>query len=264
MDKIQTLQKLLENTKVDELKWNVMLEIGKKYLELNMEVEGEEWVKKGYELDKTRSENLYLLCKYYREKGEIKKSYGYYLLGKSIPKPEKGLNLDTKVYDYLFEYEATILWYYIYHNNLYEGLKKSLYFLSLNTLPNYFENVYHNLEFYIQPLKDKCTRVFTYDLTPEKDYYNSSPSLIRLGDKFLMNIRYHNYYITNEGSYLSNEIRDGQYIVRTKNSFVYLDDDFKVVGEEKKMPDVLDNLRVNNTRIKGLEDMRIFEFKDKV
>ena len=46
-----------------------------------------------------------------------------YLIGKKIPYPTDLLFLEKNVYNYCFDYEYTILQYYVFPNERLEGLK---------------------------------------------------------------------------------------------------------------------------------------------
>ena len=264
MEKILNLKKLINNNNNDNnLKWYTMYKLTNEYLNLNDIEQAEEWVNKSYKLNDKRSENLYLLLKYFREIGNHKKALEYYNLGKDIKKPNKGLNIEENVYDDLFDYESTIIWYYLFEDKL-EGLKKSINYLNKSKVLHY-ENVFNNLEYYIKPLKNNFINFKEFKFNETEGYFNSSSSLIRFDkDHFLMNIRYHNYYINPQGHYLSTEYTDGQYIVRTKNQYVFLDNNYNVISPQTKMPDDLTDLPRNSSRIKGLEDMRILKWNNKI
>ena len=263
MEKILNLQKLIDKCKDENLKWYSMFKIANEYLNINDIENAELWVNKSYELNKNRSENLYLLLKHFREVGNHKKALEYYNLGKDIKLPKQGTNINENVYHDFFDYESTIIWYYLFDNKL-EGLKKSINYLNKKN-PIHSENVFSNLEFYIRPLKDNCLDFKEFKFENIEGYFNSSSSLIRYDkDRFLMNIRYHNYFINPQGHYLSTELKDGQYIVRTKNQFIFLDNNYKVISEQNKMSDNLNNLPRNSSRIKGLEDMRIIKWNNKI
>ena len=83
MEKILNLKKLINNNNNDNnLKWYTMYKLTNEYLNLNDIEQAEEWVNKSYKLNDKRSENLYLLLKYFREIGNHKKALEYYNLGK--------------------------------------------------------------------------------------------------------------------------------------------------------------------------------------
>ena len=113
MEKILNLQKLINKSNDDNLKWYTMYKLANEYLNLNDIEQAELWVKNSYQLNKNRSENLYLLLKYFREIGNHKKALEYYELGKNIKKPDKGMNINENIYEDFFHYESTIIWYYL-------------------------------------------------------------------------------------------------------------------------------------------------------
>lgn len=263
MEKILNLQKLIDKSTDENLKWYTMYKIANEYLNIQDSEQAEFWVDKSYKLNKNRSENLYLLLKYYREVGKHLKALEYYNLGKDIKLPDKGININEDIYNDLFDYESTIIWYYLFEDKI-EGLQKSIDYLNKKK-PIHYENVFNNLEFYIKPLKDKSLSFKKFEFDNIDGYFNSSSSLIRSDkDGFLMNIRYHNYYINPQGHYLSTELKDNQYIVKTKNQYVYLDNNFDIISPQNKMPDDLEDLPRNSSRIKGLEDMRIIKWNNKI
>lgn len=96
--------------------WFSMYRIATSYLVLEEEELAEAWVRKALKSDKSRSEALYAMCKHYRVKGNHKKAYEYYLMGKDIPLPVDALFVETNVYKFLFTYEFTIIAYYIAKN----------------------------------------------------------------------------------------------------------------------------------------------------
>jgi tetratricopeptide (TPR) repeat protein len=122
--------------------WYSMYMIGKLYNELNNKIEMEYWCLKAYEMNKNRSENLYYLAKVFREMGQNHKAWHYVELGSKIKTTKDMLFVETDVYTHLFDYERTILNYYVKpHEN-----KRSL-----GHLIKYYNkqggHVYSNLQF---------------------------------------------------------------------------------------------------------------------
>jgi tetratricopeptide (TPR) repeat protein len=102
---------LKEYTKVIEEKldieevWYSMFQSSKIYLMKNNLDKAQNLVMKSYNLNRGRSENLYLLTNYFRMIGDNRKAYFFYNLAKNISKPEKGLFIEDNIYNYLFLYE---------------------------------------------------------------------------------------------------------------------------------------------------------------
>ena len=68
---------------------------------------------KAWQMRPTRSEPLYEVSRLYREKGFNDLSLIFALKGKEIPSPKQDLLfIDFRVYEYLFDYEISIVAYY--------------------------------------------------------------------------------------------------------------------------------------------------------
>lgn len=108
-----------------------------------------------------------------------------------------------------------------------------------------------------EPIKHKAIKLIKYKLP--NGYFPSSPSIINTEGGLLCNMRAVNYTIRGNGSY---DIRDSNNIVRTKNFLLSLTSDLEI----KNSYELSDNLDKLNPRfpshIKGLEDIRIFTYKN--
>ena len=96
--------------------WYSHYMIAKCWLNLKNESKFERWSNKAYNCRRERAEPIYELTKYFREVGQQIKAYHYYMVGINIPFPKNDLLfIENKIYDkYLFEYEFSILHYYIH------------------------------------------------------------------------------------------------------------------------------------------------------
>ena len=97
----------------EEELWYSHYMIGKSWLALKNIPKFEEWMLRAYERRPTRSEPIYQLAKYFRDVSQHHKAYHYTQIGLSIPLSTDALFVETDVYKGLFEYEATILLFYI-------------------------------------------------------------------------------------------------------------------------------------------------------
>jgi glycosyltransferase involved in cell wall biosynthesis len=197
----------------------------------------------------SRAEPYYKLTRYFRETSEHYKAYGYLLKGKSIPKPGDSLFVETTVYTGLFDYEKTILDYYV--GRLHEGLVSSL--LYLLTKSENLSNVYSNLGFYIEPLRLPLRNHPVDRGAAGEDYHPTSVSVVSYKGRTLHNVRFVNYVIDRRnGSYT---MKEGTYSesfrVRTQN--VLWDGETAV-----QMDDASVTLPRKNARILGLEDLRLY------
>ena len=95
-----------------------------KYLETSNQSEKAEnlakaelWVNRAYNYKKDRSEPIIMFVQFLREKGDHHKAIHYYNIGKKIPDNTEDILFIEKS-DYKFEYENTILHYYISNDKL--------------------------------------------------------------------------------------------------------------------------------------------------
>jgi len=236
----------------EEELWYSHYMIGKSWLALKNIPKFEEWMLRAYERRPTRSEPIYQLAKYFRDVSQHHKAYHYTQIGLSIPLSTDALFVETDVYKGLFEYEATILLFYI--GQAKAGLDMSVRYM-LNDR-QHMESVYTNLPFYIDPLPySSKAHPIARDVFGE-DYHPTSVSLFRLNGKTMHNVRFVNYVINPQtGSYLMKEngVVSENYKVRTQNAFYDPE-----TGEVVKMRDDSVTLMRRDNRIVGLEDVRVY------
>ena len=248
----------------DEEVWYSHYMIARCWVTLGNIHKAEMWANKAYEFRKSRAEPLHMLVNLFRDRGMCIKAYHYYKMAKNIPESFDSLFVEKSVYKYLLDYENTIIHYWVFPNDRLEGLKSCIMYLNKNTHQE--DNVYNNIDHYIQKLSND-DKVINFGFPVVDNYCSSSSAIIQVGNKTLMNVRYVNYRIQQNGSYM---MYDGDSFnnannVRTKNSIVYLDKEMNPVCN----PIFFDNevagvIKQQHSGIKGLEDIRLFNFKDKV
>jgi len=254
--------------------WYSYYQIGKCYLDLKDYNNMELWLNKAYDNNNHRSEPLYVLTKYFRENSQHYKSYHYYLKGVNIPFPkDEILFIEHDIYNGLFEYESTIISYYINKTK-----KESLHNIVsyINKFPHNLNNVWDSLHYYVEPLigntyYGKYTKL---NFKSHDEYRASSCSILSFPvnaaanndtnndtNMNILNIRYVNYTITETGNYIMHSA-DGN--VKTKNAVYsnfphlgksYLPDSIKFISED---------MITHSSNIEGLEDVRIFNFKNEI
>lgn len=219
--------------------WNAHYSIGDCYLKLKNIPKFEEWMQKAHAYRPCRTESIYSLAKYFREVGQHYKSYHYIKIGVSVPFPKDDvLFIESDVYRGLFNYECSIVEYYIHHDRC---LRTTIdYMLKLR---HFQDNCVSNLKFSVKPLKDA-----TYNKLDLPSPFGQvfTPSAISLCDYPMANVRYVNYKIQPDGSYV---MPNG--IVVTKNAYVNLE-----TNEFSIMEEPLVNFE---THIRGLEDLRLYK-----
>ena len=235
--------------------WFATYQIARLYYEQGNLVDMEYWALKGWDFHKKRTENLYLLTKVFRERGENYKAWHYMKLGLSVPKTDDQLFIETDIYDHMFKYEKTILNYYIEPHRRTEALKELIDYYNLHG-----GHCYNNLQHYVDPVKATYRPL---NFKQVGDYLPTSTSVLRQpNDTYLLNVRYVNYRIQADGSYLM--MQDGvlsrDHHVRTRNFCLRVDREFKALGPMEEMKPNFPPR--HNVHIEGLEDVRVFEDKE--
>lgn len=147
-DSIRLYKKRIHSGGWYEEVWYSHYMIGQCYLSLGDPIRFEGWMLRAYAKNPRRAEPLYKLAKYFREKAEPIKAYHYAKLGSALPLSTESLFVETDVYTRLFDYEMTIVLFYLGLPKR-EGLRASLrYMLTHSDLSDV---VYRNMGFYTEP-----------------------------------------------------------------------------------------------------------------
>jgi len=239
--------------------WYSHYMIGKCWLILKNEEKFESWMNKAYKYRKERAETMYELTKYFREVGQQIKSYHYYTIGSKIPYPKSDLLfIENNVYEkYLFEYELSIIHYYVYPNNRLDGLKQTINYLNKYTHNEH--SVYNNMDFYMFRILDIGEKI-ELNQPNQGDYVPTSVALLKYNNEIIANVRYVNYKILANGTYmmsLNNDLSIS-HPVKTKNAIVKLDNNFETNSNLIFMTENIDSKLAKLTNILGLEDIRLF------
>jgi glycosyltransferase involved in cell wall biosynthesis len=248
-DSIEMYTKRYEAGGWDEERWFSLYMIAQSHLSLGDPIAFEAAMLKAYAFRPSRAESLYKLTKYFREVSQHYKAYHYLRLGQSITKPGDSLFVETDVYSGLFDYEKTILDFYVGREN--EGLTSSLSYLLKRT--DMLTNVYQNMGFYVKPLGLPLRNHPIDRDCAGSDFHPTSVSTTVHNGRPIQNIRFVNYIIDQRnGSYT---MKEGTYStdhhVRTLNVFSDGESAFL-------MDDASVSLPRRSTHIRGLEDVRIY------
>lgn len=228
-------------------------QIGKCYDYLKKEYEMELWMNNAFNKRPTRAEPIYYLTKYFREKSQHYKSYHYYLKGRNIQLPkDDGLFVESAVYEDLFEYENTIIGYYVNGKKVLRDVVNYINKCKYN-LPN----VWDNIIFYLEPLSSQgeYSKLLFKD---QGNYKVSSCCIVPYLDRYLVNTRYVNYSIDSNGNY---HMRDADNHVRTKNGYIMLNSSYHPISDVIMMTE---DYTSHPSNIEGLEDVRLYYHKDKL
>ena len=232
--------------------WYSMYIISKLYYELGNLTEMEYWGMKAYDFNKNRAENLYFLTRVFRELSQHHKAWHYMKLGASIKKPNDLLFLELDVYSHLFAYERTILDYYVHQHTRDEALRHLIEYYNRQG-----GHCYSNLQHYVTPVKTTEMKLLPFKQIG--DYVATSTSMIKRSNGYLFNVRYVNYRIQRDGSYLMmlNSELSRNNPVMTRNFMLQLDSNFVAMGPLEEMFPAFPSK--HDVHIKGLEDVRIYQ-----
>ncbi len=233
-------------------------------LELGNIDEAEKYTFLGFGINPKRAEAIFRMCKFYREKGNHALAYRYYLMGKDIPMPPDILFVEKNVYDYEFEYEFSIIQYYLFPHKKLDGLKTSISLLNNKEFikNKMFENnTFSNMKFYVTPLPSEFKRKRISTSIEMKQFVDSSPCILqdKNSHRVLINIRKVNYSINrNSGSYTIRD-KDGEFssVIQTENVCLVCDEDYNIISE-KVMENVNKTIYNNQCNVMGVEDVRIY------
>ena len=241
--------------------WYSHYMIAHQYLELKKIEEAEFWTLKAQVFNNYRAEALYQLVKHFRIVGQQWKAMHYYYEAKRIRKPDVALFLESEVYDHLLDYEYTVLQYYVNAADRKEGLRSCIRYLQHPLCFGYLENVFSNIEFYVQPLLLADHPITILPFPRQDAFHPSSCSLTKHQGQLMMNARYVNYATSEQGIYT---VRESDGIVRTKNCFLP-----GIPGAFPPIPSLTyveedPSLQQFPTNVMGLEDIRITSHKGKL
>ena len=224
----------------------------------------------GFSVLPERLENIYKIINYYRMTGKNKLAYTYVKLIKDIFISHKENNIrngylfmENDIYTHLIDYEIVILSYY---NGNKDVNVPVLSILQSNANPSIIKSVLSNMKFYPNIYTPLETRNYTSKLNclvqvnSQKHLFNfksSSCSIIRnpYNDGYLLNVRYHNYLLVDNG-YVVDIPHTYKEEVRptvTQNQLFVLNNDLDVVSSHIT-PLVADQSK----KLIGVEDVRLF------
>lgn len=229
--------------------WYSHYMIGESWKSLGNIDKFEYWMQKAFHCRRGRVEPIYKLAEYYRVVGQHYKAYHYTKIGLATPYPKDDvLFIESDVYGGKFDYEASILEYYVSQDKS-RGARASMNtFLKVPSMTN---NVLSNLQFYVTELSSKQTKL---DLpSPFGDDFK--PSAISVDSYPFANVRYVNYWMKN-GDYFTKDSCP----VQTQNAYVNLETSEII----QKMDDSSITLPRFDTHVKGLEDIRVYRSNDKL
>ena len=216
------------------------------------------WMK-AYECYPNRVENLYEIIQYYRLNNQNKTAYAYYLIAEQSLKKwthTDYLFMRKDVYDYLLNYELTIIAYYIQdilqdaNHNFQNITKYSMKVLNYDN-DSIVRSTLSNYKFYtpVLTLSHDYTICSLTKCGVTDGFVSSTPSLClnHLGE-LVVNDRYVNYKIDDRGHYIN------QATISTINVITIID----VASMTHKYQYTLKYDTSLDGHYEGIEDVRLF------
>jgi tetratricopeptide (TPR) repeat protein len=235
--------------------WYSHYRIGLCYNELGNIAEAFKFWMEGYDYYPERLEGIYEMIKYYRLISKHKLAEVFYQIAKKILDKNHNrsnyLFLHNDVYESKIYYEYSILAYYFGVTNINDEAVK---IFNNSKDGNEINTLLQNMKFYKHVLAKTNTILldnkFIKNINNEETILTSSSSCLisnQTNDGYHMNVRYVNYHITENGSYINCD----KYII-TANNYIEYDKDFNI--KNQKMFDLV----FDNRQYIGIEDVRIF------
>jgi tetratricopeptide (TPR) repeat protein len=243
--------------------WYSYYRIGLCFKDMNKFADALFYWLEGYNYYPERLEGIYEIIKHYRFESKHKLCLKFYNLAKEIL--DKNLNRDSylflhnDVYIHKIYYEYTI---FAAYNDIKNIDNEIITIFNNSNNGSELDNILSNMKFYKQILQKKSLfnvdNTFNSVVNGENIKFTSSSSCLikqRNLDGYLCNIRYVNYHITENGSYINCD----KHIISI-NKFVEIDKNFNVIKE------VWMDLLFDGRLYIGTEDVKIYydKYKDKL
>ena len=254
--------------------WYSYYMIGNCYYNINDKEKAVFNLLKAYDYYPTRAENIYLVAKIFRENKNYILASHFLDMGSKIPFPANDILFIRKdIYDYLFDYEKTIINFYI--NKKEEGKLLSDHLLYNKDLTYDVKKIIKNNQiYYVDKIKTervldnnplyKGEDTIKLDVSVDEHYNIMNPSIIQNDDIYIINIRAVNFKIDSEGKYRiikSNNYINSDEPVSTKNYLCIFNKRFEIVDQSLiDESHFRENHNLIDSDVKGIEDIRYFQY----
>ena len=235
--------------------WYAHYRIARNYKDLGDYPKMELWTERASAYYAGRSEALYMCLRHFMDARSYEKAYYYYKKGVGIPYPKgDSLFIEDAVYNGGFDFEYTVMYYYIFPDNREKGARALIDYV--NRWPAHVKNTLENMMFYVSPVQGERTQ---FNFPNMGTYHVCNSSIVPYKDSgYMMNVRYTDYRVEG-GSYVW---ADGA-SVHTRNYFYHLNGEFRALGDLKPVDArYADGVVWKDTVINGFEDVRLIKGAD--
>lgn len=251
-----------KNTDQEEV-WFSKYMLGMCYEEMGHWSHALHWYLDAFHYNPNRSESLLKIATYYRLRGQNDVACIFAKYGSLIPYSNDQLLFDIPPQtDYRFDEELSIAAYYTHFKE--DGYAAASDLLLRRNVPWYIKDqTARNLLFYAENLKNVHYRAISLEFPLiaagfDERYHPMNPSIQKTESGYKVICRAVNY--TQMGAKIFNTI-DPKGVYRTRNFLAHYDRDFNLLSQQEIIED-LPRERLRSCNVEGLEDCRIFSFKD--
>lgn len=245
--------------------WYSNYSLGKIYKQRNENDKAIYYWLEAYACNPNRIENLYEIVNYYRINGKNELAYMFFKLANEKRNEIKNwdfLFLEKDVYDFKLDYEFSILGYYINPENR-DLVQHSMKLLNYHTVEdNIYNNILSNYKFYVPRMEGNHEPKYEIlsnmgnELVCVNDYTGSTPTLCIHDGELIVNRRFINYKIDENGNYTNGETINTINIIGSYS----INENILIENYTQK----LEYTEKYDGYYKGLEDIRLFSYNNKI
>jgi len=221
-----------------------------------------------YQYNPARAESIYEISRHYRLNQEYNLAYFFAHQGSRVPYPqEQTLNISFPVYDYLFDEDLSVSAYYTPYKE--EGYAAANRLMLKKNVPYHLkEQAYRNMLYYIPKLREANFKPINIDLPVIREglaaHYNPmNPAIKKTKTGYDVICRTVNYMQIGAKHFKSLDLFDTSNTAKTRNFLVQYDRNFNLLSQ-KEIVENLPRVHVKSINVEGLEDCRLFEYKDSI
>ena len=219
-----------------------------------------------YEFLPDRAEPLQHISQYYRLRNQHNLTYLFANQGSQIPYPHHlNLFISHPVYEYLLDEDISVSAFYTPFKE--KGYAAANRLMLKKNIPSHIrDQAYRNMLYYVENLKNAQFKPVEINLPAIREglsarYNPMNPSIRKTNSGYEVICRTVNYIQIGAQHFKSLDLSDPTNLIRTRNYLVQYDPDFKLLSQQEIIED-LPRVKNNVTYTTGLEDCRIFRFKN--
>jgi glycosyltransferase involved in cell wall biosynthesis len=203
----------------------------------------------------TRAESIYDAMLYFHQKQNHKLVVALYTLVQDLPVPDDKLFVSTHIYTHQAHFLHSLSAFFV-------GVTKCPNYVKLFNSPHLdLNNQFNNYRFYYPVPSGVAVNFSATHVLDGEEYTASSPSILAVGDKYLLNVRLVNYKINSSGGY---DLKGRS--IRTKNKMLLLDHALQPVKPAVFPATSMPERAIPNSAYSyhGVEDIKLARIENKI